>query len=182
MGQPKALLEYRGQTFLERILFSIAQSSIREPIVVLGYDREAILERIEIPEWVYNSNYEKGMTTSFQAGIRMLPDGVTAAMLFLVDHPLVSPETIEKLGVYASAASIVLPVRNGRRGHPVLFGRLVLDEILQLPPQTGANRVVGARPERVVEVTVDDPGVLVDVDTPEEFRMLGHDEPDTSTR
>ncbi len=180
MGQTKALLDYRGQTFLERILLTIAQSSIGGPIVVLGHDRASILERIEIPEWVYNPNYEEGMTTSFQAGIRVLPDDLSAAMLFLVDHPLISLDTIEQLGAQASAESIVVPVQNGRRGHPVLFGRRVLDEVLQLPPDRSANRVVTARPERIVEVTVDDPGVLVDVDTPEEFRNLDHNGPDTA--
>ena len=181
MGQPKALLDYRGQTFLEHILATVTRSSIRGPVVVLGHDRAAILKRVEIPEWVYNPNYEKGMTTSFQAGIRVLPDEVTAAMLFLVDHPLVLLDTIEKLGAQASRDSIVLPVRNGRRGHPVVFGKLVLDEVLRLPPDRGANLVVRARPERVVEVRVDDPGVLVDVDTPEEFRKLDHDGSDTDT-
>ena len=173
MGQPKALLEYQGQTFLERILSTIAQSSIRSPIVVLGHDRDAILERIEIPEWIYNPNYKEGMTTSFQAAIRVLPDDATAAMLFLVDHPLVTRDTVEKLGSQASAESIVLPVRNGRRGHPALFGRVPLDEVLGLSPQRGANLIVDARPERVLEVVVDDPGILVDVDTPEEFQNLG---------
>jgi molybdenum cofactor cytidylyltransferase len=172
MGQPKALLEYKGQTFLERILFNIARSSIRSPIVVLGHDREAILERVKISDWIYNTHYEEGMTTSFQAGIRALPDDATAAMLFLVDYPLVTLDTIEKLGAKASADSIVLPVRNGCRGHPVIFGRVVLDEVLQLPSDRGANLVVGAQSERILEVVVDDPGVLVDVDTPEEFRKL----------
>ena len=112
------------------------------------------------------------MTTSFQAGIRVLPDDATAAMLFLVDHPIVTLDTIEKLVAQASEESIVLPVRNGCRGHPAIFGRVVLDEVLELPPDRGANLVVGARPERILEVAVDDPGVLVDVDTPEEFRKL----------
>ncbi len=172
MGEPKALLDYGGQTFLDRILVTIARSSIRGPTVVLGHHRDAILERVEIPEWVYNPDYEEGMTTSFQAGIRVLPTDIVAAMLFLVDHPLVALETIETLAAEASSESIVLPVRNGYRGHPVLFGRVALDEVMQLPPYRGADRVVARRPERIVEVAVDDPGVLVDVDTPEEFRNL----------
>ncbi len=182
MGQPKALLEYRGQTFLGRILATIARSSLQSPIVVLGHDRHAILDRVEIPQWIFNPNYEEGMTTSFQTGIRALSDDVTAAMLFLVDHPLIALLTIEKLQTHASAESIVLPIRNGRRGHPVLFGRDVLDEVLQLPSHRGANSVVGARPERVLGVKVDDPGILVDVDTPEEFRALDQGGPGTAFR
>ncbi len=173
MGRPKALLEYEGQTFLERILATIAESSIRrETVVVLGRDQEEILRRVDISAWVYNPNYEEGMATSFQAGIRELSDDVIAAMLLLVDHPIFTLDTIEKLVARASARSIVLPVCNGRRGHPVLFGRAALDEVLRLPHGAGANLVVRAHPERIVEVRVDDPGVLVDVDTPEDYRRL----------
>ena len=173
MGRPKALLPYRGTTFLERILEVIRQSSISDSVVVLGHDRDVIARNVEIPKSAYNPDYEKGMMTSFQVGIRALPDAGKAAMLFLVDHPLVSVETIERLQEKFSPGSIVLPVCTGRRGHPVLFSRDVLDEILEHPPDCGANTVVRARPERVIEVPVDDPTILIDVDTPDEFEALG---------
>jgi molybdenum cofactor cytidylyltransferase len=173
MGQPKALLEYEGKTFLERILSTIAASPIHDVVVVLGHDAEAILERVSISRWTLNSEYEKGMTTSFQAGIRVLPETVRAAMLFLVDHPQVDRETIVRLVEKASEGSIVIPVFGGRRGHPVLFGREALAEVMALASDRGTNEVVRARPERVIEVAVRDPGVLLDIDTPEEFRKLG---------
>jgi molybdenum cofactor cytidylyltransferase len=172
MGRPKALLEYDGSTFLERILNTLTRASVEESIVVLGHHKKEILARVALRRWIENPNYESGMTSSIQAGIQALGPEVEAALLFLVDHPMVAPETVEALIARASAGTVVLPMFQGRRGHPVVFGRAVLDEILALGPDAGANRVVRRDPSRVVEVAVSDPGVLLDVDTPDEFESL----------
>ncbi len=176
MGQPKALLPYRGSTFLEHILGAIEESSIDETVVVVGHHREAITARIDLRSVVYNEDYEAGMVTSLQAGIRVLPDDASGAVIFLVDHPVIGPKTIDALLSRFKPGSILLPVYGGRRGHPVLFSRAVLDEILALPATAGANTVVRRRAERVIEVEVDEPGILVDVDTPEQLESLRSDE------
>ena len=172
MGTPKALLPFRGRTFLENILQAIAGSSLTNAVVVVGHHRVEIAARLNIPNMVFNPRYEQGMVTSFQAGIRALPPDSSGAVLFLVDHPVVEPSTIDVLVNNFSANRIVVPVFNGRRGHPVLFAREVLQEILALPPSQGANIVVRRDPGRIVEVSVDSPGILVDVDTPEDFEKL----------
>ncbi len=170
MGRPKALLRSGGATLMEAVLARIrAVPRLRGAIVVLGHHREAILEAVPLDDWVYNARYEDGMTTSFQAGIGRLPDAAEGAMLFLVDHPAPAAVTIAALLDAFVPGSIVLPVFEGRRGHPVLFGRDALDEVAALPVGRGAHTVVRARPERVVEVTVDDPAVVADIDTPEDW-------------
>lgn len=112
------------------------------------------------------------MITSLQAGIRSLPSRTSGALLFLVDHPLVDSETIALLVRKVGADRIVLPTFEGRRGHPVLFGSAILQEILGLSASQGANIVVHKDPDRIVEVSVNSPGILVDVDTPEDFLKL----------
>ena len=166
MGRAKALLPYRGRTFLGHILAMIEGSCLDDPVVVLGHDRNRIAETLEGVKWVYNASYEQGMTTSLQAGVRALPGDSLGAMLFLVDHPAFAPATIEKLVASLSPGGIVVPIHDGRRGHPVLFSRGVFREILDLESDTGANVVVRRDPNRVVEVPVDDHGTLIDVDTP----------------
>lgn len=172
MGKPKALLSFRGRTFLENILDAIAGSSLTSTVVVVGHHRDDIVRRLNIPNLVFNPNYEQGMVTSFQTGIRALPPGSSGAVLFLVDHPVVESSTINALVNSFRPNRIVVPVFNGRRGHPVLFAREVLEEILALPPSQGANIVVRRDPGRLVEVFVDSPGILVDIDTPEDFENL----------
>jgi len=172
MGRPKALLPIQGRTFLENILDSISRSSIQQTIVVVGHDREEIQRSVTLPSVIFNADYERGMITSFQAGIRALPRTFSGALLFLVDHPLVEPRTIESLIVNFAPHRIILPVFEGRRGHPVLFASEILQEILTLPPSLGANMVIRKDPGRIIEVSVDAPGILVDVDTPEQFEKL----------
>jgi molybdenum cofactor cytidylyltransferase len=172
MGRPKALLPLRGRTFLENILHAISLSSVQNTVVVVGHHRDEIGERFPSIPLVFNPNYEQGMITSFQTGIRALPSGLTAAFLFLVDHPLVEPSTIDAMGRGADPNRIVLPVFEGRRGHPVLFGAAILAEILALPASQGANVVVRKDPARILEIPVSDAGILVDIDTPEEFEKL----------
>jgi molybdenum cofactor cytidylyltransferase len=172
MGRPKALLPIRGRTFLENILEAISHTSIEQTIVVLGHHRDEIERSLSLPSAVFNPDYEQGMTTSLQAGIRALSWDAAGAILFLVDHPLVEPRTIEALIMNLAPTRIVLPTFEGRRGHPVLFSSEVLEEILALPPSEGANIVVHKNPARVVEVPVNAPGILVDIDTPEQFEKL----------
>ena len=187
MGSPKALLPISGRTFLENILDAISQTSIEEIVVVVGHHRKEIEAAVKLksaernrdsaqPEkFVFNADYEKGMITSFQAGIRALSWDASGAFLLLVDHPLVEPATIEAMIANLAPNRIVLPTFESRRGHPALFSSEVLEEILALPSTEGANIVVRKDPARIVEVPVNSPGILVDVDTPEQFEKLQKD-------
>src|SRR5262249_26319181 len=173
MGRPKALLPLRGRTFLDNILQAISGTSAEDTIVVVGHHRDEIERHVTMPiRTVFNPDYEQGMITSLQAGIRSLPSGTDGALLFLVDHPLVDSESIRLLMASAAPDRIVVPTFKGRKGHPVLFGATILQEVLALSASEGANIVVRRDPGRIVQVSVNSPGVLVDVDTPEDFRQL----------
>ena len=173
MGSPKALLPFRGKTFLENILEPISRSSVQLTVVVVGHHRAEIEQEVRPPaRVVFNPDYEKGMITSLQAGIRALPAGVSGALLCLVDHPLVDFETIELLIANVAPNRIVVPVFDGRRGHPVLFGAGILEEILDLTAFQGANIVVRKDPSRIFQVPVNSPGILLDIDTPKDFQKL----------
>jgi CTP:molybdopterin cytidylyltransferase MocA len=173
MGRPKALLPLRGRTFLEHILDAVSASSVGETVVVVGHHRDEIEQHVATrARVVFNADYERGMITSFQAGIRSLSGGASGALLFLVDHPVVESSTIQSMIPHLAPNRIVLPVFDGRRGHPVLFASDVLQEVLALPSSQGANIVVRRDPNRIVHVPVTSPGILVDVDTPEDYQKL----------
>jgi molybdenum cofactor cytidylyltransferase len=172
MGRPKALLKVDGRTFLENILEAIARTTVSDTVVVLGRHREEIQAVLHLSNSLFNASYEQGMITSIQTGIRALPAESEGALLFLVDHPFVKADTIQTLINGFAPERIVLPKFEGRRGHPVLFARDVLEEILQVPWIAGANVVVWKDPGRVVEIAVDDPGVTLDIDTPEDYSRL----------
>src|ERR1051326_5679293 len=108
MGSPKALLPISGRTFLENILETISRTSIAETVVVVGHHRKQIEAAVKLKSAVFNSDYEKGMITSFQAGIRALSLDASGAFLFLVDYPLVEPATVEAMIANLAPNRIVL--------------------------------------------------------------------------
>ena len=174
MGRDKALLEYRRTTFLGRII-AVLEPRVEPLVVVLGHHAEAIRQAVPSgPRVVVNANYQAGMLTSLQTGIRALPPDTEAALFTLVDHPAVAEETVELLiGEWEKARPLIaIPRHGGRRGHPVIVKRQVLDEVLALGPESSAKDVIRSQRDRTLFVDVDDPGVLYDIDLPEQYERL----------
>jgi molybdenum cofactor cytidylyltransferase len=177
MGQPKALLRFRGQTFLERILAAIGDAGLAEIAVVVGHHRVEIQQAFPDLPLVFNPDYNQGMSSSVKAGVRALPSGVIGAGIFLVDHPLIDEATIRLLSASLRSGHIVLPSHEDRRGHPVFFAAELFPEILALGPDEGLNKLVRRDPERLITVPVPNPGVLQDIDTPQQFENLLRETP-----
>lgn len=179
MGHPKALLNYRGATFLEGILSAAYAAGLERRVVVLGHHADKVLQALEFESdatmVVRSEKLEAGPIGSIRAGIRLLSNHpVEAVVVWSVDRPHVSVTTIEALvgGFRESHLPVVVPAYQGRRGHPVLFGREVFQELLDAPDAEGARAVVRADRARVLAVPVDDPAVLEDLDTPEQYEAL----------
>ncbi len=177
MGRDKALLPYRGSTFLETILTTLREAGVSRIAVVLGHHAEEIRRAIDLSETVVavNPDYQRGQTSSLQAGLAAVErHDVEGVLLCLVDHPAVRTETIRTLAnsFAASHAPVIIPTHEARRGHPVLIGRELFEELAALDPGRGANSVIREYAERTELVEVEDSGVLMDVDEPETFERL----------
>ena len=175
MGSPKALLRYQGKTFIERICDAYLTAGVDELIIVLGARANEL--RQAIPAYptlrtVVNPRYFQGQLSSLMTGIGALSSESEAVIVNLVDHPLISANTISALiaSFRESPLPILIASYNGKRGHPVLFSRQVYGEILAAPLDQGAKVVVRKDPSRVREIQLDDPGILADIDTPEDYR------------
>jgi CTP:molybdopterin cytidylyltransferase MocA len=171
MGSPKALLRYRGQTFLDTLVELFA-ARCAPVIVVLGAHAAQIRQQAARPAtFVMNADFARGMTTSLQCGLRALP-GTAASVLFtLVDHPAVAPSTIDAL-LADTGALVRVPRYGGRRGHPIWFARELAPEFLELGESGAARDVVHAHRAQTDYVDVDDPGILADIDDPAAYRRL----------
>lgn len=179
MGYPKALLRFHGTTFLETTLEAALAAGIRHRVAVLGPDKHNVLSECRLDGGdvlvVDNPTPETGPIRSLQLGLEeVVNHPVEAVLAWHVDRPHVSVATIQALvnRFRVGDAAIVLPTYAGRRGHPVIFGRAVFGELLAVPVSEGARTVVRADPSRVVEVPVEDPAVVEDVDTPDDYRDL----------
>jgi CTP:molybdopterin cytidylyltransferase MocA len=171
MGTPKALLPYRGGTFLKHLLKVTDHPRIGWRRVVLGADAQAIAAGVKLPadEVVINENWEAGQLSSIQAGVRSLPGGTDGMLLCLIDHPLISRELVGALveRFYELGKAIVLPVYKGRRGHPVIFASSLYEELLSAPLETGARAVVWAHGEEVCEMETGEEGCVLNLNDPD---------------
>ena len=173
MGSPKALLAYQGRPFLEHLLEVTVHPKIGVRRVVLGAHAEPIAKSIAFAadEIVINADWESGQLSSIQSAIRSLPEGTDGLLLCLIDHPLISKSLVNELieVFYASSCvKIVLPVYEGRRGHPVIFPASLYQELLQAPLDKGARAVVWAHaPADVLELPTNEEGCVLNLNDPE---------------
>ena len=177
MGTDKATLTYRGRTFLELVVRTLGEVDIERIVVVLGHQAEDIQRQIKVEaaQVVINPDYRSGQTSSLQVGLRsLIADNLEAILLCLVDHPAVCAETVRRIVATfrQCGAPVVIPTYQGRRGHPVLIGRQVFRELLDLPAGMGANSVLRRFLPATQFVEVDDEGVVIDVDDPESYQRL----------
>lgn len=171
MGSPKALLSYQGRPFLEHLLDVSRHAKIGVRRVVLGADAEPISKEIQLApeEIVINSDWEKGQLSSIHAALRSLPAQTDGIILFLIDHPLISAALVEELiaSFYDSGKPIVLPVCDGRRGHPVIFSSALYEELLNASAETGARSVVWAHAGEIQAVRTNEEGCILNLNDPD---------------
>lgn len=178
MGRAKSLLKAGEETFLERAIRTLRAGGCEEIVVVLNEPDAQISDLTSGAggRAAAGSGSDSEQIESLRAGLRALPREAEAVVVMPVDHPLVRPTTVALLigGYRSSTPSIVRVVYEERHGHPVLFASSVFDELLHGPDSEGARSVIRAHRESTAEIEVDDPGVVIDVDTPEDYeRHIG---------
>ncbi len=171
MGEPKALLPYRGLTFVEHLLAATHHPRVGLHRVVLGAHAEEIRAHLKLDpaSIVINPDWPTGQLSSVQAAIRSLPAQMTEGLILCpVDHPLVSPHLISDLiaAFDASGKAIVVPTFEGRRGHPVIFRANLYQELLAASPDVGARQVVWAHADEVKQLATEEEGVVLNLNDP----------------
>ena len=177
MKRPKAMLPLdAGDTFLTRIVRTFLEADIDDVIVVVGAEADAIAHAFAASglaaRFVENPEFEKGQLSSLLAGLRVVDrPGVAAALVTLVDVPLVAASTVRSVveRYRRTHPPIVRPIRGTRHGHPVLIDRSLFDAIRAADPNLGAKEVVRAHASPGGDVEVDDEGAFTDIDTPEDY-------------
>jgi molybdenum cofactor cytidylyltransferase len=175
MGSPKALLPYRKKTFLEHLIEVTRHARVGVTKIVVGAHAQEIAA--SLPSWghsiVVNENWQEGQLSSIQAAIRSLqPSETGGLMLCPVDHPMISAELVARLveEFDSTGKLIVLPTYRGRRGHPVIFGAALYDELLSASPEVGARQVVWGHAADVAELTTEEEGVVLNINDPETLK------------
>jgi molybdenum cofactor cytidylyltransferase len=173
MGSQKLLLPFGNSTMIETVIDHVLQSNVDSIVVVLGADHEKVRKIIDplSVEVCLNENHESGMLSSVVCGFNALPDDTGTALVFLGDQPAISPAVTNAVieAYNESLHGIVIPVHDHRRGHPLLVDYKYKREIERLDLEQGLRSLMHHFPQDVLEVDVNEPGILTDIDTPEDY-------------
>jgi CTP:molybdopterin cytidylyltransferase MocA len=173
MGQIKQLLPLGDRTVIEHGLSTIIAAGIKDIVVVLGPDAGDVSKTIHhFPvRTVLNTQQESEMAESVRTGLKSVSADATGILICLADHPLVMPETIKALVALHKnyPEAIIIPSCKRKRGHPTLFPGNIMQEIFV---RNSLRDVIGSNAEKVRYLDVADDGVLLDMDTTEDYERI----------
>jgi molybdenum cofactor cytidylyltransferase len=175
MKQLKPLLPL-GDATVTDFAVSTFQSLGVEVILVVGNRKEEVISGIKSRgvTIVNNPDFEKGMFSSIQAGIKQIQKEPQAFFILPVDIPLVEAATIKTImdaGV-AHPQSIIYPTFTGKRGHPPLIPTGLIPEVLAWKQDGGLKAYLKSKEQLAINIPVNDSFILFDIDTPEDYIKL----------
>jgi CTP:molybdopterin cytidylyltransferase MocA len=176
MGRHKPLLPIGDRAMIAHVVDRFPLAGVDSVYVVTGFESANVMAALgsrDVVE-VHNANHrDGGMLSSVQCAVRAARD-CEAFFLSLGDQPFISPDTLrEMMSAFASPeASIVLPSYRGKHGHPILIDSAFADEILSLEPDQTLNDFIKRHTDGTREIDVDDPAVVEDIDTPDDYARV----------
>jgi molybdenum cofactor cytidylyltransferase len=179
MGKAKQLLPLGHSTVLTQTIANVRGAEVNEIVLVLGASAEIIHRQLPLPllkglKVVVNNAYVEGMSSSLRAGISALDQHSEAALIILGDQPFIRSQTMDQVirAYRRDQAQIVIPSFQGSRGNPVLLDRSVFSEVMALEGDTGCRAIFGNHLEGIAKVEVEDEGILLDIDDPDDYNRL----------
>lgn len=173
MGRCKPLLPLGDETVIERCLNTLHNGGVNRTIVVVSIHGEEVARAASKHpvQIVVNPDESGDMASSIRAGYDAATEETSGIIVALCDYPLVLAGTVQSLiDQHAKHPEcIITPTCNGRRGHPLLLPRTILEEL------TAGNTlrdVLKKDAARIREIPLDDTGILIDMDTPEDYRRV----------
>jgi molybdenum cofactor cytidylyltransferase len=179
MGATKQLLPWGKGTILQHVINTAVSANPAEIIVVLGHNADKIAKALKGQQVkiVVNNEFNKGMSSSLKTALRYVSPQSDTYIFMLGDQPLVTAETLNLLisRHYSSQYGITVPVYQGEKGRPVVIASKYKEELMTLKGEIGAKQVIDNHPDDVLEVPVESKGVIVDIDTQEEYKKYLED-------
>ena len=175
MGEPKQLINWQGKTFLNHVIYKVSQCELSPIIIVLGAYRDKIIQTIiQNPQIkiIQNNKWTQGISTSVKLGIKNLPNNIDNVIIFLADQPQVRMDTIESLIKKASnsSADVIVPIKNNKKGNPILIKSNLFKEIDQLIGDKGFKQILNNFSQDFIESK--DDSIFFDVDFLEDLDEL----------
>jgi len=174
MGENKLLLPLGRKLIIQHTLDNLMGSQAQQIIVVLGSKATEIKEAIGTRNvtTVLNPNYERGMSTSFSTGLKLLNNQVKFVLVALGDQPIITSQTYDRIITAATNSShgLIVPTYHGKRGNPIAVSTTYKDELLKQNGDIGGRELLRVYQSDVLEVPVEDEGVVININTKDEYR------------
>ncbi|MBI1762305.1 MAG: nucleotidyltransferase family protein [Acidobacteria bacterium] len=177
-GAFKPLLKWGTRTVIGECVQQLHDSKLDEIFVVLGHRELDVRQRLAGAgvQYVINPNYQKGMFSSVKTGWGQIAPATEAVLIALVDQPMITSAVINQLiDAYRNGKKrIVIPTHDGKRGHPIILSTDFEEELMLLPDDVpyGLKALLDRYPDEVLEVPVDAPSILEDIDRPADYERL----------
>lgn len=178
MGCAKLLLPLGEHTIIEQTVDNFVNSKVDRVIVVAGCRAEVIANALKSQPitMVENPIYSRGISTSIIAGLGAVGGGARGIIIALGDQPFVDSPTIDHLveafRTHGNNKGIIIPVCQGKRGHPIIFSRKYIDELRSITGDIGGRQVVDKHPDDILEVPVDCEGINIDIDVMKDYNFI----------
>lgn len=186
MGKAKQLLPFGRTTLLGHVMDTVQSAGLDCVVLVLGFKAGQVRHALNLPrrekarpdrtsiQVIDNPDWHKGQSFSVAAGLKALPADMDGALFLLGDQPLVTVQTLHHLvsAFQTSDHWILAPCFKGQRGNPVLVASPLFDRLTQPAGDAGARVLFKEFRHRMHCLAVDDPGIVRDVDTPEDYAAL----------
>lgn len=176
MGQPKQLLPLHEKPLIRHCVDTLVLSGIWDIVVVLGAERSRIVAVLDdlpsnLLKIAFNEDPASEMADSVRIGMRLVDYSSSGVLVCLCDHPLVSKETLRSLATLheQDPEKIIIPIYQDKKGHPALFPTKVMGEIFM---DLTLRDIIRKNPDRIRLVEVPDEGVVIDIDTMEDYRKI----------
>ena len=178
MGRPKQLAELDGRPLLAHVLAAVDAAPVDRVLVALGGAADAVLEQVDLgrAEPLVVDGWAAGMGHVLASTLAKAGDDWEAVVVLLGDQPLVPGGAVARAveAWRAGAGPVVTATYGGRPGHPKLFDRRLLPDLLRLTGDTGARDLLATHPDRVHRVEVGDLGSDTDIDVEADLERVGH--------
>jgi len=176
-GQAKQLLDWKGESMIRRVAKIALEAGCQPVLVVVGAYADEVRQALDgLPvRIIENNDWKAGLASSVKTALQVVPQTAGAALFMLADQPQVTIELVKKLIALHRLrfTPLTAPRHAGRRANPVLFDRVTFPALSRLEGETGGRALFGdERRYPVSWLDWDDPWLLFDIDTPEDYRRL----------
>ena len=174
-GENKLTKKIQGIPLIKHSVKNILASSINELIIVLGYQKEIIeklIDKHEKVKFIFNKDFESGMSSSIKIGINHLSDNSEAFFICLADMPMVNSNIYDLLIKSRNRKDILVPTYKGQQGNPILFNKSMKEKIMSINGDTGAKKILELNKDKILNLEISDQGVTKGFNTQIDFDSL----------